>query len=239
VRKLTKLRFLLAWPLVVWMLLTARTTEFLLSVGTGLALLGELMRLWANGYVGHVKVNWTQKWRGDSKIGRMITAGPYAFVRHPLYLGTFFIGAGFCLIAGSPWVGAAALAFFLIIYRRKMIQEEALLQGELGAPYADYRAAVPKWVPTGRRYADRQGRWSWQGIAASKEWKTGIWVVVLLVALYLRQAFLRERELFPPDRWLQHAVLLGTAAVLVLTDGIAELTLRRRRRAKPTTLGAE
>jgi len=164
-----------------------------------------------------------------------VTAGPYAYVRHPLYLGTFLIGGGFCLIAGHLWVSAAALGLFLTIYRRKMAQEEALLRDEVGTPYIVYQAAVPRWLPTWQRYPNRQGRWSWPGIVASKEWKTLIWVVVVIIALYLREEIVQEREFFPPGEWLKHALLLMTGLLLMLMDGTVELLTRRKRTLAPST----
>ena len=224
-----KLRFLLVYPLFVWLMVVAYTTERRLHLGIALVFLGEFVRFCAAGYVGHVKVNWTQKWRGDPKIGSLVTAGPYAFVRHPLYLGTFLIGAGFCLIAGNLWASLAALGFFLIVYRHKMAREELLLRDEVGTPYVVYQAAVPRWLPTFRRYPNRQGRWSWQGIVASKEWKALIWVVVAVVALYFREEILQEHEFFPPAEWVKHVLVLIMALALMLTDGVLELMSRRKR----------
>lgn len=233
--RLTKVRFLLVWPLAVWLFIAAYTTERQLHIGLGLILLGELLRLWTNGYVGHIKVNWTQKWRGDPKIGRLVTAGPYAVIRHPLYLGTFLIGAGFCLIGGNLWMSAAALAFFLIVYRRKMAQEEALLCDEIGTPYIVYQAAVPRWLPTWQRYPNRHGRWSWQGIITSREWKTLIWVFVTILAMYFREEFVQEHEFFPPGEWLKHTILLIIGLVLMVTDGVIEMISRRKRTLNPST----
>lgn len=228
-----KLRFLIVYPLMVWLLLVAYTTERRLHLGIGLVLLGELLRLWADGYVGHVKVNWTQKEHGEQKIGSLVTAGPYAFVRNPLYLGTFLMGAGFCIIAGHVGASLVACAVFLIIYRRKMIQEEALLSAEVGTPFVVYQAAVPRWLPTFRRYPNRQGQWNWQGIVASKEWKTLIWVVVAVIALYLREEIVQEHEFFPPGEWVKQILLLVTAIVLMLTDGVIEILSRRKRAVAP------
>ena len=224
-----KLRFALVYPLAVCLLAVAHTTEQRMRLGIGVAVLGELLRLWAAGYVGHVKVNWTQRWRGDRKIGSLVTAGPYAYVRHPLYVGTFLIGIGVCLIASNAWVAAAALGVFVAVYRRKMAQEERLMGQELGAPYLAYHAAVPRWLPVRGRYRARHGRWSWQGIIASKEWKTLIWVLVVIMALYLREEFIEEREFFPPDKWVKQAAMLAAGFLLILTDGAIELRTRRRR----------
>ena len=96
-----KARFFWIYPLAIWLFVTANTSERSLLAGSLVVLLGEALRLWANGYVGHVKVNWTQKWRRDPKVGYLVTGGPYAHVRHQHYVGTFIIGIGFCVAVRS------------------------------------------------------------------------------------------------------------------------------------------
>ena len=229
--KLLKPRFLLLYPVAAWLFLSAHTTEGQLRVGIVLAVLGLAVRLWANAYVGRVKVNRTQQRPGEAKIGRLVTSGPYAYVRHPLYFGSFLIGAGFCTIAGNLWLAAVAFAFFLTIYRQKMAEEEALLQAELGTPYTLYQGAVPRWLPTGRRYAVRDNEWGWQGILASKEWKTVIWVFVLFSVFYMREEIVQEGNFWrPEDRW-KHIGLIAVTIALILSDGLIELTRRRRKLA--------
>ncbi len=225
-----KARFFWVYPLAIWLFMTARTSEPSLRLGIALVLLGEALRLWANGYVGHVKVNVAQPWRNAPKIGYLITAGPYAYVRHPLYLGTFLIGAGFCVAVSSILLGLVALMFFLIVYQEKARDEERLIRGEWGADYVSYQQAVPPWLPTFRRYAQRDGQWSWQGIRASKELKTVAWVIVALLAVYLREEWLQEHHLFVGKDWLKHIVLVGFLIVLIASDGVLELVGRLRRK---------
>ncbi len=217
-----KPRFLWIYPVLVLVVLTAHTTERALRVGILLAGLGEALRFWANGYVGHVKANWTPP--GAPKIGRLITAGPYAYVRHPLYVGSFLIGVGICVIVGNPWVWVTALLPFVWTYRRKVIQEEQ--QIAQGWPeYETYRRAVPRWLPTWRHYPGGAGMWSWRGVRASKEWKTAIWVAVSVIALYLREAWWQERgglSSATPRQFLW----LGLLVVLIITDLVVELTKR-------------
>ena len=233
-RLIRKPRFLLVYPLAAWLFWVAAPTETSLRLGIVFVLLGEALRLWANGYVGHVKVNWTQKWRHDPKIGQLITGGPYAYVRHPLYLGTFLIGVGFCIIVGNLWLALAALGFFLVIYRRKMAQEEAILLDEWGDEFTRYRRAVPQWLPTGRRNPHPRGQWSWQGIAASKELKTLVWVLVLLIVMYFRGELITEREPFLQHHGLKHMLLAALMVILILSDVTYELMRRWRRRQSRT-----
>lgn len=233
--KLLKPRFVLFYPVAAWLLWSAHTTERQLLIGIVLALLGLGIRFWANAYVGHVKVNFTQRRPGEARIGRLVTAGPYAYVRHPLYLGSFLIGAGFCVIAGNPWLALTALVFFLTIYRQKMAQEEALLRDELGTAYLQYQAAVPRWLPTGRRYSSPDEGWNWRGILASKEWKTAIWVIVLFNVFYLREEFFQEQGLFQGENRWKHVGLVAVMFALMLADGVIELMRRRARRIQRNT----
>ena len=224
-----KARFLWVYPLAVWLVLTAHTSEGSLRTGLVIILCGEIIRLWANGYVGHVKVNWTE---GGPKIGRLITAGPYAFVRHPLYFGTFLVGLGFCVIVGNMWLGVVALGGFVLLYPRKMTEEEATILHEWGEGFARYHRAVPRWLPLRGRYPHREGAWSWQGIAASKELKTVAWVGVAVIGLYFREELLQRREPLLGPHTLKHALLLALMILLVLIDVLSEL-LHRARRTQP------
>ena len=235
-KRLTKPRFLFVYPLVVWLFLVAKTTERQLHVGLLLMVCGEALRLWANGYVGRVKVNLTQRWRGDAKIGQLVTAGPYAYVRHPLYLGTFLIGAGFCVMVGNIWFSLAAVSLFLITYGNKMAEEDEMLEHEWGETFVAYRHAVSQWLPWRRPYRQPNGQWSWQGILASRELKTVVWVSVAVILLYFREELIQQRESFlAEDHVLKHGLLIALLASLILADAIVEIRRRWKRRQAVVT----
>ncbi len=229
--RLRKPRFFWVYPLALWLFLVARTTESSLRLGVVLVLLGETLRLWANGYVGHMKVNLAGNGRNEPKIGQLITSGPYAYVRHPLYVGTVLIRLGFCTAANNPLLLVGAAIFFLAVYPPKVLQEELILSQECGEAYQAYERAVPRWVPSFRRCAQPHGQWSWEGIWASQEPKTLAWVVVGLIALYFREEGWQEHQFFTSKRWLKHAVLAALLVLLVAGDGIFELVKRIRNRA--------
>lgn len=71
---------------------------------------------------------------------RVISTGPYAFVRHPMYSGSllFFIGAP--LLLGSWWGVVIAPLFAVLFAIRAKIEERALIAGLPG--YADYTKRV-------------------------------------------------------------------------------------------------
>src|ERR1700737_4061815 len=71
---------------------------------------------------------------------RVISTGPYAWVRHPMYSGTVLFFVGMPLLLGSWWGVALSPLFILLFAIRAGIEERALLAG-LPA-YADYAARV-------------------------------------------------------------------------------------------------
>lgn len=73
-----------------------------------------------------------QKDRGQA----VITTGPYAIVRHPLYLGALFYLAGTSLVLGSWWGLATVPILALLLGIRIGIEEKALRMGLEG--YDDY-----------------------------------------------------------------------------------------------------
>jgi protein-S-isoprenylcysteine O-methyltransferase Ste14 len=71
---------------------------------------------------------------------RVISTGPYAFVRHPMYSGTILFFAGAALLLGSWWGVALAPLIALMFAIRVSIEERLLVAGL--PDYADYRAQV-------------------------------------------------------------------------------------------------
>ncbi len=81
---------------------------------------------------------------------RLVTGGPLAHTRNPMYLGVVTTVAGVALVAGSPAAGGYALAL-LVVYHVVVVRvEEPKLQATFGETYEDYRRRVPRWLPLGR-----------------------------------------------------------------------------------------
>ena len=92
------------------------------------------LTLKANSYAAPVvKI---QKERGHL----VVTTGPYAYVRHPMYAGALLVIAGAPLLLGSWWGLAAGAGLVLVIAMRAVLEEQTLM-AEL-AGYADYAARV-------------------------------------------------------------------------------------------------
>ena len=81
---------------------------------------------------------------------KLVAAGPYRWIRNPMYVGA---GAALCGAAAfyeSAALVAFAAGFLVVAHLFVVLYEEPTLEQTFGARYADYRNAVPRWMPTWR-----------------------------------------------------------------------------------------
>lgn len=76
---------------------------------------------------------------------RLITAGPYALVRHPMYLAVMTVGISGLLLYRTWAMLAFAVAMLGLTVRAR--REEEALAAEFGAAWEAYRRRVPAWLP--------------------------------------------------------------------------------------------
>ncbi len=77
--------------------------------------------------------------------GQIVTRGPYAYVRHPMYLGVMLAMLGFCLGYGEHWRWAALAALGIVLVIKMNIEESAMTARHPG--YADYARSTKRIVP--------------------------------------------------------------------------------------------
>lgn len=109
--------------------------ETLEMFGVLLIFLGIVGRLWSTLYIG------------GRKAQEVVTGGPYSITRNPLYLFSTLAACGVGAQMGSivAMIGfglLCAAAFHVVILR-----EERFLADAMGAPYRDYMARVPRFLP--------------------------------------------------------------------------------------------
>ncbi|TIQ35595.1 MAG: isoprenylcysteine carboxylmethyltransferase family protein [Mesorhizobium sp.] len=76
----------------------------------------------------------------DERGQKVITTGPYSYVRHPMYAGAILFFAGTALLLGSWWGLVSVLAFVVLLAIRTFIEEKTLRTGLRG--YDDYAENV-------------------------------------------------------------------------------------------------
>jgi protein-S-isoprenylcysteine O-methyltransferase Ste14 len=140
---LTPLLILIVWRLALagtrhpfpWAQNGTVANTSLNTAGLALVGLGLLLRVLARG------------WKVENSQGHLVTTGLYAFIRHPLYVASFLIGLGLCLILGDPLVLVAYVVVYLLMHAWVIRGEERWLARHWGDEYRRYAARVPRFLP--------------------------------------------------------------------------------------------
>ena len=78
--------------------------------------------------------------------GAIISTGPYAFTRNPMYLSLALLCAGIALIVNTVWPFIFLPAALFTIHYGVIRREEMYLEDKFGPEYQQYRARVRRWV---------------------------------------------------------------------------------------------
>ena len=177
-RLITRYRVTINWLFGLVYLIFARPTYTSLLAAALVVGCGEGLRVWASGYI--------------RKSTRLATSGPYAFARHPLYLGSFIIGLGFCLGGRSWWLTGAFILLFPLIYGTTMKAEERRLRELFPDEYPAYAREVPSFFPLGKRYKGSGGGFKWKRFLENREHKTLAGVGAVFALLLLKIVLMGE-----------------------------------------------
>jgi len=110
--------------------------------GAVMTYIGLPLTIWSRASLGRY-------WSGVVALKQdhmLIQSGPYRAIRHPLYSGLILaaFGLAVCVTTWSSLLGAAAL---LTCFERRAQKEDALLAGEFGAEFEDYRKRTGRLIP--------------------------------------------------------------------------------------------
>ena len=143
-----------------------------LLVGAVLVAVGQSLRLWASGCL-------------DRNVS-LACSGPYAFVRHPLYLGSLIMGIGLAVAVQAPhWWLLAFLTFYVTFYGPAMHVEELRLQSLFGAEYREYMMDVGRLWPrfsSGTHWAEERpgSAFTWKRALDNRELRSAAAMATLL-----------------------------------------------------------
>ncbi len=134
-------RDLLPVPLVLLLGWLARPRFIGWILGLPLILAGELFRLWALTHIGP-----TTRTR-EICADRLITTGPYALCRNPLYLANTLKVAGILIIGGNSIFAVLGMLFYALEFAAIITYEEEFLARKFPDGFASYSAEVAPFIP--------------------------------------------------------------------------------------------
>lgn len=144
----------------------------LVAAGVSLIFAGLLVRSWAAGTL--------------KKQKQLATTGPYACIRHPLYLGSILLMAGFAALGFDPLSLAVIGPPLALIYWLAIRSEERHVARLFPIEWPHYAAAVPRLIPR-RLVLPRLADWSFAQWLRNCEYQAWIGCFVGLTAIKLYQ----------------------------------------------------
>lgn len=124
--------------------------------GLVLVAAGQGFRLWAAGCL--------------HKDQEVTDRGPFACTRNPLYVGSFTIGVGQCLMSGLWWT-LLLLPLFWLVYYPTIRYEEQSLRRRFGEAYAAYSSRTPRVVPRLPPLGLLRAGFSWRQLLTNREYE--------------------------------------------------------------------
>ena len=177
-------------PFLFYCVLTPIETciqKILLYSGIAISYIGECIRIYTIAYVpaGTSGRNTKQQLATSLNI-----QGIYSIVRHPLYLGNFFIFLGPFIFAGNIYGIVIFILIFWVYYERIMFAEEAFLMDKFKDKYQEWSLKTPAIIPNPILYSHINAKFSLQKVF-EREYSgiCGIIVIYTLLLAYRNYSF--------------------------------------------------
>lgn len=154
------------------------STEELIFLG--ISLFGETIRIYA---VGYAPRNTSGRNTAAGQIAdELNTTGIYSLVRHPLYVGNFFMWLGPVLFLRTVVFVIIFILVYWLYYERIMFAEEQFLRRKFGKIYIDWADYVPAFKPSFKRFEKPELSFSWKKVL--KKEKNGFTAIFIVFALF-------------------------------------------------------
>ncbi len=201
--KFKKIRLLIAWPyFLIASLLSVTKDQFFREAAPFIGI-GIIIRFLSAGYI--------------EKSKELTTAGPYAFLRHPLYLGNFLIGLGFAIISHNLLIFTYFLLGFPLFYYFAIKEEESELLKKFKEDFIEYKNKMPAFFPRLLPYPKRKKKkFDFKLLIRNGELIRIFGLLLLIEAFYFREEFLLEKEPFAPKHFLYSLTFLVFTGIIFI-----------------------
>jgi hypothetical protein len=103
-------------------------------------------------------------------------------VRHPLYVGNFFMWLGIAILTGEVWFILSFVLAYWLYYERIMFAEEQFLIRKFGDAYIKWSENTPAFIPKLSSWQKPSISFSWKKVL--KKEKNGLFAIFLIVLIF-------------------------------------------------------
>lgn len=140
------------------------------------------------------------------------TKGIYSTVRHPLYLGNYFMWIGIVMYTYNIWFVLVVSLLFWLYYERIMFAEERFLERKFGQDYVDWSMKVPPFWPSMKNHIKTEIPFSMKTILRREYSGITATIIGFVFVAFLRTWFISGE----PQFVLSHAIILAIGLLISL-----------------------
>ena len=111
-------------------------------LGVTLCVLAIILLI-AIGLMFHRHETSIKPWEPTNKV---MSHGPYAYSRNPIYVGFCFMAIGIGLAQNSLWMTLSFIPAVFVVFHTAIIREEKYLEKKFGEEYRRYKEKVRRWL---------------------------------------------------------------------------------------------
>jgi protein-S-isoprenylcysteine O-methyltransferase Ste14 len=178
----------------------------------GVCMLGLIIRIIT---VGYTPVGTSGRNKEKQEADVLNTSGIYSTVRHPLYLGNFFMWFGLALLTQDMWFNITFILFYWLYYERIMYAEEQYLRKKFGQEYLDWAEKTPAFIPKWSQWHSANLEFSIRKVL--KKEKNGFAAMLAIIYIFqLSGLIIREGHFtYVRDFWF-YAMVFGMVSYFIL-----------------------
>ena len=132
--------------------------------------------------IGYAADNTSGRNTGGQLAETLNTTGIYSIMRHPLYVGNFFMWLGIALLTGNAWFIISFILLFSLYYERIMFAEEQFLRRKFGNLFTAWAGKTPAVIPNFKLYKPSYQNFNWNKVLRYE--KTGFALLFLTFFIF-------------------------------------------------------
>ena len=165
----------------------------------GVSLLGQVIRILT---VGFTPKNTSGRNTVNGQIAdELNVTGIYSLLRHPLYLGNFFMWLGPVLFLRSGWFTLLFGLFYWLYYERIMFAEEQFLRRKFGEIYDKWSETVSPFIPFSFNYIPPKLPFSVRNVL-KREYNSFVNIFVIFTLLDLFRNYFLSGRIYLTEMWI-------------------------------------
>ncbi len=204
--------FILAIPAVFladYAMIYPLKAEVFSLTGISLSIIGVIIRAYTIG----TTPKGTSGRNTDKQVAEQLNStGIYSVVRHPLYLGNFFMWIGIVVYTLNPAFLIIVCLLYWIYYERIMFAEERFLEKQFGQVYLDWSMKAPAFIPRFSKFIPPSVKFSMVSVLR-REYSGWLATVIGFVFVHLLREYTVRKQF---ENYTNAFITLGITLIITI-----------------------